>query len=91
MQIKLTVVVVVVGLQAHFLTFFFFARLLFVSDFVALSRSKERILFASFFSPPLSPAGHPLIQVVTFLKLLGTAWRFSGSKNKQLHESRQFG
>ena len=57
MQIKLTVVVVVVGLQAHFLTFCF-ARLLFVSDFVALSRSKERILFASFFSPPL-PRGPP--------------------------------
>ena len=55
MQIKLTVVVVVVvGLQAHFLTFCF-ARLLFVSDFVALSRSKERILFESFFSPPSPP------------------------------------
>ena len=91
MQIKLTVVVVVVGLQAHFLTFCF-ARLLFVSDFVALSRSKERIYtICVIFVTPLSPAGHPFIQVVTILQLLGTAWRFSGSKNKHLHESRQFG
>ena len=49
MQIKPNVVAVALGL-VHFFTFFF-ARLLFVNDFVALLRSTKRILFKSFFSP----------------------------------------
>ena len=55
MQIKLNVVVVALGL-VHFFTFFF-ARLLFVNDFVALLRSTKRILFKSFFSPAVIDRG----------------------------------
>ena len=67
MQIKLTVVVV--ALQAHFLTFFF--------CFISFVRTHTICVI---FLTPLSPAGHPFIEVVTILKLLGTARRFSGSK-----------